>query len=181
MLAPDVSVDVTVRVYWAAGVAGGTPLPLRSTVCGLPAALSVMLTDAVRVPVVVGENVTLIWQLAPAEIELPQLLVWAKSPLLPPVSEIPVTLNAALPELVSVNAFAALVLLIFWELNARFDTDRLTPGAGGGEGAAPPPPPPHATQTETTSIAAPSTAASPHAGTGLGLALLYRRSGLGPL
>ena len=34
------------------------PVPLRLTVCGLPAALSVTLTAALLAPVVVGVNVT---------------------------------------------------------------------------------------------------------------------------
>lgn len=40
------------------------PVPFRETVCGLPAALSAMLNAAVRAPVAVGANVTLIVQLA---------------------------------------------------------------------------------------------------------------------
>ena len=51
------------------------PVPERLTVSGLPLALSVMLTEAVRLPLAAGVNVTLIVQLAPAATELPQLLV----------------------------------------------------------------------------------------------------------
>jgi len=51
------------------------PVPERLTVCGLPLALSVMLTEAVRLPLAAGVNVTLIVQLAPAGTELPQVLV----------------------------------------------------------------------------------------------------------
>ena len=50
-------------------------MPVRVTVCGLPAALSVIVTEAVRVPIVVGAKVTLIMQLPPAGTELPQVLV----------------------------------------------------------------------------------------------------------
>jgi len=53
------------------------PVPVRLTICGLPAALSEMLTNAVRVPVAVGVNVTLIVQLPPAASELPQVLISA--------------------------------------------------------------------------------------------------------
>ena len=60
-----------------AGAATLLPLPVRLTVCGLPAALSVIVTLAVLVPVAVGVNVTLIVQLAPAGTELPQVLVCA--------------------------------------------------------------------------------------------------------
>ena len=52
---------------------GATPVPLSATVCGLPAALSLMLRDAVRVPDAVGLNVTLMLQLALAASELPHV------------------------------------------------------------------------------------------------------------
>ena len=49
------------------------PVPLSAVFCGLSAALSVMLNAAVRVPLPLGLNDTLILQLAPAANELPQL------------------------------------------------------------------------------------------------------------
>ena len=62
----------------------GVPLPERLTVCGLPLALSVMLSEAVRLPLAEGVNLTLIVQLAPAASDLPHVLVCAKLlPLLP--------------------------------------------------------------------------------------------------
>ena len=51
------------------------PVPERVTVWGLPLALSVMLTEAVRLPLAEGLNVTLIVQLLPAATELPHVLV----------------------------------------------------------------------------------------------------------
>jgi hypothetical protein len=48
------------------GVVPGAPVPVRATVCGVPAALSAMLTLAVRVPVANGLKVTEIVQLNPA-------------------------------------------------------------------------------------------------------------------
>ena len=54
---------------------GAVPVPERATDWGLPAALSVMLTEAVRLPLAVGVKVTLIVQLAPAATELPQVLL----------------------------------------------------------------------------------------------------------
>jgi hypothetical protein len=58
------------------GAATVVPVPLSVKECGLPAALSVMVTAAVRVPVTVGLNVTLIVQLPLlAATELPQVLV----------------------------------------------------------------------------------------------------------
>src|SRR5579872_1828570 len=56
------------------------PVPERLTVCGLPVALSVTLTAAVRVPAAVGVKVTLMVQWAPAATLVPQLLDWPKSP-----------------------------------------------------------------------------------------------------
>ena len=49
------------------------PEPLSGTDCGLPEALSVTLTAALRVPLAVGLKVTLIVQLVPATSEPPQL------------------------------------------------------------------------------------------------------------
>src|SRR5712692_10181440 len=54
---------------------GPTPLPLKRIDCGLPGALSLMVTEAVRVPVWVGVKVTLIAQLAPTARLEPQVLV----------------------------------------------------------------------------------------------------------
>jgi len=51
------------------------PIPERPTVCGLMAALLVMVSEAARPPLADGVKVTLIVQLAPAVTELPQLLV----------------------------------------------------------------------------------------------------------
>ena len=89
------------------------PVPLRLNECGLPAALSVIVTDAVRVPVAVGLKVTLIVQLPlfPAT-ELPQLLLCTKSPLFAPVTPRLVIVKAPLPILVSVTDCAALVVFI---------------------------------------------------------------------
>lgn len=55
------------------------PVPERASVWGLPAALSVRVSEADRSPLAVGVKVTLIVQLCPTPTELPQLLVWAKS------------------------------------------------------------------------------------------------------
>ena len=80
-----------------------TPVPLRLAVWGLPAALSLTVRVAVRVPVAVGVNVTLIVQLPPAATLDPQLLVWAKSPLLVPVMPILLMVTAKLPVLETVT------------------------------------------------------------------------------
>ena len=75
------------------------PVPVRFTLCGLPLALSVRVTFAVRVPLAAGVKVTLIVQLAPAATLEPQLLVWAKSLALVPVTARLEMFKAALPVL----------------------------------------------------------------------------------
>ena len=87
------------RVTPAATVA----VPERATICGLPLALSVMLTEAERLPLAVGVKVTLIVQLLLAATELPQVLVWAKSLALAPVIARLVMLKAAVPVLLRVT------------------------------------------------------------------------------
>ena len=58
-------------------ITGGatTTVPVRLTVWGLPVALSVRVTAALRTPLAVGVKVTLIVQLAPAATLAPQLLL----------------------------------------------------------------------------------------------------------
>ena len=51
------------------------PVPERVRDWGLPVALSVKLTEADRLPLAVGSNVTLTVQLAPAATELPHVFV----------------------------------------------------------------------------------------------------------
>ena len=51
------------------------PLPEIFTLCGLFGALSVMLTAALRMPIAFGVKVTVIVQLPPATMLVPQLLV----------------------------------------------------------------------------------------------------------
>jgi hypothetical protein len=85
------------------------PVPVMPTVCGLPPALSVMVSDAVREPTADGVNVTPIEQLPPAATPLEQLFVCAKSPAFVPLKAMPETLRAALPMFESVTVCAALV------------------------------------------------------------------------
>jgi len=86
------------------------PIPLSVTFCGLPAALSLMLTAAVRVPLAVGLNVTLILQLAPAANELPQVCVCAKFPGLVPVIAMLLMVKLVVPVFLRVTVLAALVV-----------------------------------------------------------------------
>jgi len=83
--------------------AGAIPVPLSATVCGLPAALSVILTDAVRLPVAEGVKVKLTVQLALGATELPQVLVRTKSAALGPVTVTLAIFKVALPLLVKVT------------------------------------------------------------------------------
>ena len=101
------------------------PFPVRATDWGLSLALSVIVIAPVRVPVVVGLKVTEIMQFPPAATELPQVLVWAKSPL----AAILVMLNVELPVFVSVTFWAGVVLLTYIEPKFRLVGDRLTTGA----------------------------------------------------
>jgi len=55
--------------------AAAVPVPERLTDCGLPLALSVMLIEAVRLPLAEGVKVTLMVQLLSAASELPHVLV----------------------------------------------------------------------------------------------------------
>jgi hypothetical protein len=79
------------------------PVPERVTDWGLPLALSAMLSEAVRLPLAIGVNVTLMAHEAPAATELPQLLAWVKSPAFVPERAMLLTVKAPLPELVSVT------------------------------------------------------------------------------
>lgn len=64
---PEDASAVEVATVW--------PVPCKVTLCGLPAALSVMVTAPLRVPLSVGVKVTLTVQLAPMPTVVPQLLV----------------------------------------------------------------------------------------------------------
>ena len=89
------------------------PVPEMATLCGELAALSVMVTEAVRAAVAVGVNLTLMAQLAPAATVVPHVLDWLKSPLLVPVTAMEVMESGVLPALVSVTVCAALVVPVF--------------------------------------------------------------------
>src|SRR5712692_6764301 len=106
------------------------PVPERATVCGLPGALSLNDNVPLRAPFLVGVNVTLTAQFAPAATVAPQVLleIW-KSPLAVMLE----MFSVALPTLVSVTVCGGLVCPIPTFLKFRADADRETAG--------PPPPP----------------------------------------
>src|ERR1700676_541478 len=58
------------------------PWPVIAKVCGLPAALSVMVRTPVRLPSAVGVKVRRTRQLDPAATGEPQAFVWAKAPVI---------------------------------------------------------------------------------------------------
>jgi hypothetical protein len=93
--------------------AGAVPVPLKVTVCGLPLALSVKTSEALKLPVVAGVNVTLTAQVLPgvtvAPVQVSALL--AKSlGFVPPRAAVEM-LRLLVPVLVTVTVWAALVVL----------------------------------------------------------------------
>ena len=106
------------------------PVPLKPTICGLPLALSVSVRLPERVPLAVGENVTLITQLPLAAtgalvLQVVPLAVIAKSP----VATMLVKVKDAVPVLVTVTGMAALVVPTGWLLKLTLEVPRLTIGA----------------------------------------------------
>ena len=69
--------------------------------------------EAVRVPPVVGVNVTLMLHAPPAATELPQVFIWAKSPGLAPKNETLLTKRAAFPVLFNTTVCGPLVVPMF--------------------------------------------------------------------
>lgn len=113
-------------------VVGVTPVPERGTLCGLPPALSVILTVALREPATEGENVTLIVQLAPdASVAglSGQLADSAKSAAFVPPTAILLIVSGAVPLLVRVIVCAALVVPTFWLPKLALAGLSVTPGA----------------------------------------------------
>ena len=86
-------------------------------------------TAAVRGPVAVGLNVTLIVQLLPAATELPQVFVWVKSPGLVPVTAMLVMLSVPVPVLVRVTDFVEPLFPTFTLPQFKLVVDKLTAGA----------------------------------------------------
>ena len=80
------------------------PVPVRATVCGLPVALSVIVTVPGRLPADVGVNVTLIVHFAAAATDVPQVLVWEYGAL----ATMLVRFNDVVPVFVRVTVCAAL-------------------------------------------------------------------------
>jgi hypothetical protein len=91
------------------------PVPDSAIVCGVPGALSEIMTDEARGPVVAGAKVTLMLH-EPAAARLPpQLSVSAKSPVLPPETAIELIASVAPPIFFSVTDWGLLVTPV-WTL-----------------------------------------------------------------
>jgi hypothetical protein len=87
-----------------------------------------MVTEAVRLPLAEGVNVTLIVHLWPAASDLPQVLVSAKLLRLVPWTERLLILKAALPVLLRVTVCVVLVVRTYWLPKATLVGERLTAG-----------------------------------------------------
>lgn len=104
------------------------PVPLSGTDWGLPEALSVMETFALKFPEVAGVKVTVIVQLAPGPRLEPQLWLWLKALALAPPMLMPPMLNVLPPLLVSVTVWPGLLVLINCVANCRLEGESWTPG-----------------------------------------------------
>ncbi len=93
--------------------AAATPVPLRAIVCGEPAALSTMLMLALKLPPADGAKLTERLHVAPAATVVPQVLVWLKLDALMPVGAIELIDRAAVPVLLRVTLWMALVAPAF--------------------------------------------------------------------
>ena len=102
-------VKANVNTDWRGVTEKPVPVPDRAMVCGLPEALSVIATDELLEPVVEGVNVTLIVHVPLVARPLPQVLVWAKSPVFPPEMAIEVMERGAVPMFVKVTGCGLLV------------------------------------------------------------------------
>src|SRR5208337_1121116 len=112
-----------------------TPGPLRATVCGLPAALSVMVNVPIRVPIWLGLKVTLIAQVEPGlrvAGEIGQVFPGTGSVKFAAFAPDRLTLlmvKFAPPEFVTVSVCARLMVPTTWALKERLVVERVTAGA----------------------------------------------------
>ena len=88
--------------------AGSTPVPLRLTTCGFPAASSLMVMTPALAPVAAGAKVTLMVQLAAGASVLRQVCVSGK--MAGRLELMPLIFIKPVPLLVSVTVCAALVV-----------------------------------------------------------------------
>ena len=91
-------------------IAGATPVPLTPTVCGLPAALSLMFNVADRAPAAAGVKVIAIKAFEPGLIVTGAAGVAANSPAFAPVNVSDEITRSAVPGFVTVTDCAALLV-----------------------------------------------------------------------
>jgi hypothetical protein len=106
---PAVTVAVVVSPV-GADIAKSMPVPESGTFCGLSPALSVRVRNAVRVPDMIGVNVTLTLQVPAEATDELHVLVWVKSPSSAPVMPTLATFRACGPVLLIVTVCTALAL-----------------------------------------------------------------------
>ena len=128
-----INTPLKLRLVGDSVTAGAVPVPLKATLCGLPAALSVTLTVDVRVPVLVGVNTTLIVQLALLASVDPQVFVCVKSRRSPPVSLMPINDSVDVPVLVTVTTCAALLVPTVWLPKVNEVGDSFTVGCANNK------------------------------------------------
>lgn len=78
-------------------------MPVKDTVCGLPRALSLIVSEAVALPAATGVKVRLMLQLPFTGTELGQLFLCVKALLFAPVIPINEMVRAMLPPFISVT------------------------------------------------------------------------------
>jgi hypothetical protein len=98
------------RLAGARFATGVSPVPLKGTFCVLPEALSENVRLALSAPIMLGANVTLAVQLAPAATVEPQVFVWLKSGAFVPVMVMPVIESETVPEFVRATTWAAVLV-----------------------------------------------------------------------
>lgn len=106
------------------------PVPVKFTVCGLLEALSVKSSEALRLPVPDGVNVTLTVQVLVgvnvAPVQVSALL--AKSPSLVPLSVTPVMARLVVPLLVTVSVCGALAVFTAWLVKDKAEAEKVATG-----------------------------------------------------
>jgi len=103
-----------------------TPVPLSAMVCGDVAASSVIVTDAVSAPSVVGAKCPWMVQLAPTARLVPQVFAKTNEEAFVPVTAMLAIDNAALPVFVTTTCCDALVSPTVMEPNERLVAENAT-------------------------------------------------------
>jgi len=129
LLAEPTAVAGKARLVADRVTGGTTPVPLSAILCGELAALSVMVMDAVSEPPAAGAKCPWMLQFAPAARLVPQLLAKSNDEASAPVTVMLVMVSAAVPLLVTVTDWEALIAPTFTDPKARLVADKLTGGS----------------------------------------------------